>query len=150
MNIAFFMQPKATVAYLYSDFTIRQALEKMHHHGYSAIPVINRDGTYAGTVSEGDFLWYIVQGEGDTPRTIGIEELENLKLSDISYTSNRNPAVSIAANIDELLMRAMNQNFIPIVDDRGSFIGIVTRKAVIKYFYDNTLNGGVADLDDSK
>ncbi len=150
MNIAFFMQPKANVAFLYSDFTVRQALEKMHHHGYSAIPVINRDGTYVGTVSEGDFLWYIVQGEGDTPRTIGIEELERLKLSDIDFVSRDNPPIKISADIDELLMMVMSRNFIPVVDDRDMLIGIVTRRAVIRYFYDNTLDRGGDELEDSK
>ena len=59
MNIAFFLKPKISVAFLYNDYTVRQSLEKMRHYGYSAIPVINRDGKYAGTVSEGDFLWFI-------------------------------------------------------------------------------------------
>ena len=60
MNIAFFLKPKASVAYLYSDFTVRQALEKMRHYGYAAIPVISRDGKYVGSVSEGDFLWFFL------------------------------------------------------------------------------------------
>ena len=42
--------------------------------------------------------------------------------------------------IEELLMRAMNQNFIPVVDDRNLFIGIVTRKDVIKHFYERTFD----------
>ena len=57
MNIAYFLLPKIHTAYLYDDCTFRQVLEKMLHHGYTAIPVINREGKYVGTVSEGDFLW---------------------------------------------------------------------------------------------
>ena len=56
MNIAFFLTLKKDVAYLYDDYSIRQALEKMKHHGYQTIPVIDRQGKYVGTVSEGDFL----------------------------------------------------------------------------------------------
>ena len=44
MNIAYFLLPKARVAYLYDDCTFRQGLEKMRHHGYTAIPVISRSG----------------------------------------------------------------------------------------------------------
>ena len=67
MNIAYFLIPKSSVAYLYDDFTFRQGLEKMRHHGYTAIPVITRDGRYMGTVSEGDFLWRLLSE--DLPRT---------------------------------------------------------------------------------
>lgn len=142
MNIAFFLIPKAETAFLYDDYTVRQALEKMHHHGYSAIPVLNREGEYVGTLSEGDLLWFIVKGEGGEPHTKAIELLENDYIRDIDLNKeySSNPAVNIMASIDELLMRAMNQNFIPIVDDRGMYIGIVTRRSVIKYFYDNTMD----------
>ena len=143
MNVAFFMQPKSSVAYLYNDFTIRQALEKMHYHGYTAIPVLDREGHYVGTVSEGDFLWFIVKGEGNESHTLAIENLEEFSLDQITIDASKNPAVLITASIDELLMRAMNQNFIPVVDDRNLFIGIVTRKDVIKHFYSTNF----ADLD---
>lgn len=143
MNVAFFMQPKQDTAFIYSDYTVRQTLEKMHHHGYSAIPVLDRDGRYAGTVSEGDLLWFIVTGEGDTPHTADVSDLERYHLSDLMLPPDRNPAIRITSPIDELIMRALNQNFIPVVDDRDLFIGIVTRRSVIKYFYDkNDLPAG--------
>ena len=142
MNIAFFMIPKAETAFLYNDYTVRQALEKMRHHGYSAIPVIDREGNYQGTVSEGDLLWFIVKGECGEPHTRAIEDLEKFHISeiDLAKTLENNPAVNIMASIDELLMNVLNQNFIPIVDDRGAYIGIVTRRAVIKSFYDNPMD----------
>ena len=56
MNIAYFIHPKQDVATLYDDCTLRQGLEKMRHHGYTAIPVVTRDNKYVGTVTEGDFL----------------------------------------------------------------------------------------------
>ena len=40
-NILFFMTPKALCQYLYDDFTIRQALEKMEAVGYAALPILN-------------------------------------------------------------------------------------------------------------
>ena len=113
MNIAYFLLPKHSVAYLYDDCTFRQGLEKMRHHGYTAIPVISRDGKYVGTVSEGDFLWRQVR--------------------DI-LRGNSYPPVRITVTMEELLHSAMNQNFIPVVDDLGNFTGIVTRKDIIRYF----------------
>lgn len=134
LNIAYFLLPKGRTAYLYDDYTFRQGLEKMRHHGYTAIPVISRDGQYVGTVSEGDFLWRLVgkeAAEAEEARTM--KELEQLQVRDILQTDTY-PPVRITVTMDELLDSAMNQNFIPVTDDVGSFIGIVTRKDIIRYF----------------
>ncbi len=122
-NIAYFLIPKSNVAFLYEDFTIRQALEKMKFHGYSAIPVITREGKYICTVSEGDFLRYVLS-----------EEYEKNKgyspLTDI-LDNKKYPPVKITSTVDTLLERACNQNFIPVIDDADIFVGIVTRKAIM-------------------
>ncbi len=136
-NVAFFLTPKQNVACLYDDFTLRQGLEKLKHHGYTAIPVITRDNKYVGTVSEGDFLWHVVRSEGI--KKVSMLELEDLYVKDI-LRPEHNPPVDISTGMEELLNRAMNQNFIPVVDDLGSFIGIVTRKDIIRYFYQSTLD----------
>lgn len=134
MNIAYFLLPKNRVAYLYDDFTFRQGLEKMHHHGYTAIPVITRSGQYLGTVSEGDFLWRLLSKETDLDQqSFSMKEMEHLHVHDI-LRDNSYPSVRITVTMDELLDSAMNQNFIPVVDDTGNFIGIVTRKDIIRYF----------------
>ena len=83
MNIAYFLLPKNSVAYLYDDCTFRQGLEKMRHHGYTAIPVITRDGQYVGTVSEGDFLWQLLDEERESSRPCSMKDLEQLKVRDI-------------------------------------------------------------------
>ena len=132
MNIAYFLLPKNRVAYLYDDYTFRQGLEKMRHHGYTAIPVISRDGKYVGTVSEGDFLWRLVADEGEGQRPCSMKDLEQLQVRDILRETQYLP-VRITVSMEELLTSAMNQNFIPVVDDSGSFIGIVTRKDIIRY-----------------
>ena len=118
MNVAYFLIPKGNVAYLYEDYTLRQGLEKMRAHGYTAIPVLTRDNRYAGTVSEGDFLWYLVGGKLNTdPVQIQLPEGREAQVADI-MRPGRNPPVSITATIEELLARAENQNFIPVIDDR--------------------------------
>ena len=73
MNILFFLTPKCEVAYIYEDETLRQALEKMEYHKYSAVPIISRTGRYIGTITEGDMLW-------------GIKNKFNLSLKAVSYT----------------------------------------------------------------
>jgi len=136
VNIAYFLIPKSSVAYLYDDFTFRQGLEKMRHHGYTAIPVISRDGQYVGTVSEGDFLWRILEVNQDDQRAFSMREMEQLHICDIIRSDHHYPSVRITVSMDDLLTSAMNQNFIPVVDDYNCFIGIVTRKDIIRYFAD--------------
>lgn len=133
MNIAYFLIPKRSVAYLYDDCTFRQGLEKMHHHSYTAIPVIARDGRYIGTVSEGDFLWRLLDEGAGSQTLCSMKALEQLEIRDI-LRGNNYPPVRITVTMEELLNSAMNQNFIPVVDDSDSFIGIVTRKDIIRYF----------------
>ena len=114
MNILFFLIPKSEVAYIFEDETLRQTLEKMEHRKYSCIPILTMDGKYLGTISEGDLLWGMRRAD----------------IHDIKETEG----IPIMA-IPRLLDRAINQNFVPVVDDQGSFIGIITRKSIIKYCY---------------
>lgn len=126
MNILFFLIPKSDTAYIYSDFSVRQALEKMKHYGYTAIPMIDRDGKYIGTVTEGDFLWVL------TNTMDKISDLEHIPVLEIKRRVNNRP-VNIDANIEDLMDMSLYQNFIPVIDDQEVFIGLVTRKDIIQY-----------------
>ncbi|WP_243200982.1 CBS domain-containing protein [Flintibacter hominis] len=126
LNVISLLTPKTNVAWLYEDWTIRQGLEKLRFHGYTAIPVLAKDGSYVGTVSEGDFLWCLLdQGSGD------IQTQEKQPLRRV-IRPGFNPAVRIDVALEELVERALRQSFIPVVDDRGAFVGIVTRQNIIK------------------
>lgn len=128
MNVLMLLKPKKTVKYIYDTNTLRQGLEKMRAHSYTAIPVISEDGKYVGTVSEGDFLYYMVDLHNNK-----IIDPEHHRVSDI-IRKEFNPAVRIDVTMEELLNRALNQNFVPVVDDLGTFIGIVTRQDIMKHF----------------
>lgn len=128
MNFLMLLKPKDTVQYLRESNTLRQGIEKMRAHGYTAIPVISDDGQYVGTVSEGDFLYFILD-----QRDNSIKTKEQYHIRDI-LRPNFNPAVRINVSMDVLLERALNQNFVPVTDDYGVFIGIVTRQDIIRHF----------------
>ena len=117
-------------AYLYDDYTIRQALEKMEAAGYTAIPILNRRGEYRGTLTEGDLLWAL-----KNMCNMDIRQAEQKRIMDISRRKDNVP-VRITASMQDLIERASNQNSVPVVDDYGAFIGLVTRKAIIKYCHD--------------
>ena len=129
MNILFFLKPKAEVAYLYEEFSMRQGLEKLERSGYTAIPVINRQGAYIGTITEGDFLWAL-----KNKFSLDLRQAEEVPLSTVRRRMHCDP-ISIDSNMEDLVSKAMNQNFVPVIDDKGIFIGIVTRKDIIEFCY---------------
>lgn len=129
MNVLFFLTPKNKVEYLYDDYSMRQALEKMQYHHFSAIPLLNRNGEYVGTISEGDLLWEIKEkGHFD------LLSSEDILITDIKRYRDILP-IKIDSEMDSLLSLVISQNFVPVIDDYNKFIGIITRKDVITYCY---------------
>lgn len=129
MNAIQLLTPKNDVAYLFDTMTLRQALEKMEHHRYTCIPILNKEGGYVGTITEGDLLWGI-----KNQYNLSLKNAEEILLSDINRKRDYQP-VNINAKLNELIVMAMTQNFVPMVDDREAFIGIVTRKDILQYCY---------------
>lgn len=130
MNIAFFLIPKNEVVCLNAKTTMRQALERMERHGFAAVPLVDDNGCYAGTITEGDLLWKLKNTPG-----LGINGMEKVPLKDIAIHAKNRP-VRIDSRIVDLLMLASEQNFVPIVDDQDVFIGIVRRREIIAYCAD--------------
>lgn len=127
-NIMKFLTPKSKTAYIDDDSTVRQALEKMRHHGYAALPVIDDNGIYIGTLTEGDFLWYMVD-----LKTADLYALESEPIRHLLRTK-WNPPVRADATMTDLVEKVKERNFAPVVDDRGVFIGLITRRDVLSYF----------------
>lgn len=126
-NILFFLTPKALCAFLYDDYTIRQALEKMEAAGFAALPILNRRGEYRGTLTEGDLLWAL-----KNLCYMDMRQAEAHRIMEISHRKDHIP-VRVTTNMHDLVERAISQNFVPVVDDKDAFIGLVTRGAIIKY-----------------
>lgn len=131
MNILFFLTPKAMCSFLHADDTIRQALERMENSGYEALPVLDDDGRYRGTLTSGDLLWGIKHICG-----MSMEQAEEHKISELPK-KRIYKEVSITMDMRDLVRTATLQNFVPVVDDKQAFIGIVTRQAIIQYCLDN-------------
>ena len=127
MKLAFFLIPKSEVVYLSFKSTMRQALEKMEYHRYTAVPIINDEGKYVGTITEGDLLWKL-----KNTHDLSFKDTETIPLMDIPQRMKNNP-VRIDAEIEDLLSLAIVQNFVPVVDDSGFFIGIVRRREIFEY-----------------
>ncbi|MGD9605324.1 MAG: CBS domain-containing protein [Bacilli bacterium] len=131
MNILAFIKPKNNVVFIYDDDTLQEALHKLEHCRYTSIPIINREGNYVGTLTEGDLLWAI-KNQTD----FDFKKAEKILVSDVrrfrDYVS-----INMNSKMDELIIKSTTENFVPVVDDHNLFIGIVTRKDIINYFFEH-------------
>ena len=125
MNILFFLTPKEEVAHIMESDNLRQVLETMEQYGFTALPMLNMQGKYIGTITEGDLLWYLK--EQGFP---AVEELEDVSIT-VVHRHRDNKAVNVHEKMDGLIEKVTNQNFVPVVDDDKIFIGLVTRKDVL-------------------
>ena len=130
MNILFFLKPKSELAYIYDYHTLRQALEIMEYHQYSSVPILNREGKYVGSITEGDVLWSLKK-----LNILSIKDAEDISIMKIERRLDYQ-CVTAESNMEDLIGKAMEQNFVPVVDDQEHFIGIITRRDIIGYYSD--------------
>lgn len=127
MNILFYLVPKAEVVFVSDEDTVQAAMETLEKCRYTSVPVLSRNGSYVGTLREGDILWGLKSMNEDIAGAAGKLQVRKLK----RYCDNQ--PVNINCDMEELLQTSMKQNFIPVIDDHKTFIGIVTRKSIISY-----------------
>jgi predicted transcriptional regulator len=124
-NIAFYLTPKNEVVFEYKDASLRQIIEKMEHHNHSQIPILDAAGKYVSSISEGDILDKLL-----TMDPISKREAEKIKICQIECKNTIDP-VLITADFSDLFLLIIEQNFVPVVDDQGIFIGIITRRDIL-------------------
>jgi len=138
MNIMRFVVPKSLVEYVTTDSTVRQALEKMRYHRYAAIPVIDADGRYFGTLRNDDLLAYFLDNGNFDSRSAERDGVAGI------LDNNYSPPVYHNASMNELIEKVKEHNFVPVVDDRGCFVGIILRRDILNYllkFYNENDRG---------
>jgi CBS-domain-containing membrane protein len=131
MKIASFLLPKDKVAFITSSSSMREALELLEHHYYTALPIVDSEGKYVGTLSEGDLLWKLKNTPG-----LNFENMHEVPINEIEKHIH-NESVSINAQMEDMLSLAADQNFVPVLDDESIFIGIIRRKDIIEYYIRN-------------
>lgn len=128
-NLLSFLTPKINTHFINASSTIRQALEKFDVHKFSIVPLINDEGRFISTISEGDILRYI-----KNECNFNIKIAESINITNIEkYRPYK--ALPISTPLEEIVKLSLEQNFIPIIDDRGMYIGIIKRKTIIEHFF---------------
>ena len=121
-NILFFLTPKAMCSFVYDDYTVRQALEKMESAGYAALPILNKRGEYRGTLTEGDLLWAL-----KNMCYMDMRQAEARRIMEITRRKDNIP-VRVNTSMYDLVQRASSQNFVPVVEIKESVIFILLNK----------------------
>ena len=127
MNVMRFIIPKSAVEYISSQSTVRQALEKMRYHHYAAIPVLDDEGMYIGTLRNDDIFKYFLDNGKFNSRAAERDRVMSILDRNYSLPLYHN------ATLKDLIERAKEHNFVPVVDDRGCFIGIVLRRDILEF-----------------
>ncbi|MBQ7390513.1 MAG: CBS domain-containing protein [Clostridia bacterium] len=133
MNIFRFIIPKSLVEYITADSTVRQGFEKMRFHRYVAIPVLDGDGRYVGMLRNDDILQYFL-----SVSDFNMRAAEKALVGNIIDPSYSRPLYH-NSKMEELFELVKEHNSVPVVDDRGCFIGIVLRRDVMNFllkYYD--------------
>jgi CBS-domain-containing membrane protein len=131
MEIGSFLLPKKEVAFITSTISMQEAMEQLEAHHYTAIPIIDNEGKYIGTLSEGDLLWKLKNTPG-----LNFDNMHQVPVIEIKKRIY-NECVSINSQMEDMLVLAADQNFVPVVDDNRIFIGIIRRKDIIEYYTRN-------------
>src|SRR5690554_7076138 len=117
MDILFFTIPKHKVIYAFDDLNVKEVYDLMEENHFTAIPVVSREGKYVGTITEGDILRFIMNNDFTRSKA------EVSKIFEVHRLRDLEPIIE-DAKIPDLILKATNQNFVPIVDDEGTFVGI--------------------------
>lgn len=130
MNIMFLLTPKSETIFEFTHSSVRQVSERMEHNGYTSIPIIDEEGKYYASVTEGDILRVLIDND------IKYHDTEKFNITDIPLKV-RHESASVNADIESVVKLARTQNFVPVVDDNNVFIGLIKRSDIIDYCYNS-------------
>lgn len=129
MNVLFFLTPKSEITYVFQDYKISKVMEVLDGRGYTAVPMIDRMGRYVGTVTEGDILRLVKE-----KKDLTFDQIEEITIGNVPIKRDVKPVLGNADMVD-LIKISLEQNFVPVVDDNNTFIGIITRRDIIHVCY---------------
>ena len=121
MNILMFLIPKSEVDCLYLEETLGQSFDRMERHCFGTYPLISqKTGKYIGTITEGDILRDVGYRDAIMSQELSSPISRVKRIRDYK-------AMRADSEVSEIFDMAITQNFVPVVDDSGIFIGIVKR-----------------------
>lgn len=128
MLVSSFLTPKSDVIWISARATMRTAFETMEESGFAALPVLDDEGRYVGALTASDLLRKLLRTPG-----MEVDAMARTRVAEVPMAARSRP-VDILAEVDELYGEALVQNFVPVIDSRGIFVGIVRRSAILGHW----------------
>ena len=130
MNILFFLTPKSEVDYVNDDASLFKTMQIFDKHSYVVLPLISKTGRYIGTISATDILGCIRENFN-----LSVKESADFPVRNVKRVREYRAVNGGTTTMEEIVVVAMEQNFIPVVDDDYNFIGIITRKSIMSWMH---------------
>lgn len=126
-EIAPLIIPKEQVVVVHPDWPLDRALLVLTRKATNSVPVINEENQVEGLISKTDILDFILNVSGDT---LDFSQLKQYKVNEVM---NKNHSGILANSIFSFAFDVLiNRSYIPIVNLRGEFVGILTRKVIME------------------
>ena len=125
MYIEEFVISSEKVAHVQVGNSAEHALLVLTKTGYSAIPVLDRKYRFRG----------LINTQIITDSILGMDHIEYERLPDIRVEEIMQtdfPLIKIDERFQKALDLLINQNFLCVVDEDGLFMGILTRRVILK------------------
>lgn len=118
-----FLTPADKLAVIIDSHNIDHAKLLLSHMTYSRVPVVTEDNRFLGTIGLNEIIRYQMENE------LTDEELHQ----DISLIAKRDVAtVKEDYELAEVLRKLIDESFLPVLGKNDEFLGIITRKAILK------------------
>ena len=109
--------------------------------------VVDMQGTtydqYFCDIVKEQAIMYLVADVMCDEQGLSLSAEQEAKIDEI--ISDRTPSVRVTTPIPRLWDQLLDQNFVPVVDDRDMFMGIVTRRSVMAYLMNRKGNARTGD-----
>ncbi len=113
------------VATVRTENNLLHALTLLSSLGYSSVPVLDVEGRLKGQIT----LAGIISGI----KAIPTYDWDSLQTKTVSEVMDSNPGrVHENAELEDVLHLLVNNNYVSVVDKKGIFLGIVTRKGILR------------------
>lgn len=116
--------PAEQLAIFIDTHNVDHVMLLLANNGLSRVPVITRDHHYVGTVSMSDIIAY------QRDQELSDSELAATDIAEM--TSTAIATVNEEASLTEIMHKLVDASFLPVVQADGIFVGIITRKTILK------------------
>jgi CBS-domain-containing membrane protein len=118
-----FLIPIDDVASFLDTNKLNHAILVLSKNKYAKIPVLDKEEHYVGIVGLTEIISFMINNE------LTLDELANYHVADVV---KKVQTVYPNYTLEEILHHLVNEPFLPVISEANFFLGIITRKELLK------------------